>query len=192
MIYKVPIYFGGKEIQPFQSNDPETQKRLYDLVENYSPCIPIERVFDVDNDNQLWYKIPGFNGYEISDHGNVRSMKNFNVYPWGNLVRITRTGYCQLSTNQNMRVTVHVTDLWIMAMEFFNVVHPADYPHHTDYVVHSSRNKRCFIDFEKVQIANVPKSKKPRKVNKENLSFAHFTVKKDENSVTPLPNIEDE
>ena len=29
--------------------------------------VAVESVFDLNTDSQMWYNIPGYNGYEISD-----------------------------------------------------------------------------------------------------------------------------
>lgn len=38
-------------------------------------------------DDRLWYYIPGFNGYEVSNDGYVRSMKHWRKYPYGILIK---------------------------------------------------------------------------------------------------------
>ena len=52
-----------------------------------SKFIPIESVLDINDQNIWWYYIPGFNGYELSSNGLVRSMKHFKKYPFGILIK---------------------------------------------------------------------------------------------------------
>ena len=37
--------------------------------------IPIEQIWNIETDNQIWYDIPGFIGYQISNTMFVRSFK---------------------------------------------------------------------------------------------------------------------
>jgi hypothetical protein len=122
-------------------------------------------------------------------------MKNFNVYEFGNMIRpkITKgeksfrdafndvNRVYELTTNNNVRVYITMEDVWYMAQEYQHVFNPAGYPHITDFVSYTSRNKRQFINFEKVRATRVPNNKKPRSVNKEDLSYAHFSIKSDDN-----------
>lgn len=107
---------------------------------------PVEQVFNPNTDTQLWYYIPGFNGYEISDQHIVRSMKHYRQYPFGILLggksiiensQIVDILYT-LSNNQNQRVKVSGEELWRLAMD--NPDKPSSYPRRTFQTDISSRN----------------------------------------------------
>ena len=46
---------------------------------------PVEYVLN-PYDDRLWYYIPGFNGYELSNDYYIRSMKHYRKYPFGILL----------------------------------------------------------------------------------------------------------
>ena len=48
---------------------------------------PIQDVLDIYDPNRLWYNIPNFNGYEISNDNYIRSMKHYMKYPYGILIK---------------------------------------------------------------------------------------------------------
>lgn len=116
---------------------------------------PIETVVNVNDPNLWWFKIPGFNGYEISNTGLVRSMKHFKKYPYGLLIkpRERKTNpnpdpSYELSDNNNVRQVVRLSQLQHLAR-----TNPYNQtPCHTDITNIGSRNMRCFIKKElKVQ-----------------------------------------
>lgn len=53
----------------------------------------------------IWYHIPGYNGYQINRKGEVRSMKMMWSDP-GHLLKRNKYGSYTLTNNQNKRVTV--------------------------------------------------------------------------------------
>lgn len=61
----------------------------------------------MEGDNNMWYMIEGFNGYEINAEGVVRSMKMMNADP-GHYIKLysknTDDPYYILSNNFNKRV----------------------------------------------------------------------------------------
>lgn len=67
-----------------------------------------------DNYSRIWTCINGYNGYEWSNDGLLRSMKNFNKYPQGNLIRkyVDKKGeYFILSDNSNNRVKLYIDEI---------------------------------------------------------------------------------
>ena len=66
-------------------------------------------------DNRQWICIEGYNGYEYSNDGLLRSMKNFKVNPMGKLIKKYKDKkgyYFILSNNSNERVKVYNNTLF--------------------------------------------------------------------------------
>ena len=64
--------------------------------------------------NDIWYCIPGYNGYEYNEDGLVRSMKFFNIYPHGQLLKShsDKVGsFYYMSNNQNERKKVYIDEI---------------------------------------------------------------------------------
>ena len=71
--------------------------------------VSIESVLDVA-EPRWWYYIPGFNGYEISNDGYLRSMKHYRTYPFGILVKRKKDGVdpsYELTGNDGERHLIH-------------------------------------------------------------------------------------
>lgn len=64
----------------------------------------------------VWYMIPGFNGYEINEERQIRSFKFHNVNVYGQYIKIHTDRkdkkYVYLSDNNNKRCKMYVEDLW--------------------------------------------------------------------------------
>ena len=131
----------------------------------FQKYVSVENIFDVSTDTQLWYAIPGFNGYEISDKGYLRSMKHYKQYPFGILLKPVKgtTDIFELSDNNNERVKINIARLYNIAM---NSQQPAYYPRGTCTTLISSRNQSIFI------------KRKPNPISKETF-FPSFSVIKD-------------
>lgn len=143
---------------------------------------PVERYIDPYNSNLLWYYIPGFNGYEISNTGIVRSMKHYKKYPFGMLIRPRETNdpmdlftklygelTYELSDNNNERQVITRSELLNLA--FSNKIKVNGYPRRTVVTDIGSRNQRCFI-----------KKKKPEGISpKEQIHQVQFYYEKDTN-----------
>ena len=89
----------------------------------------------------LWYMIEGFNGYEINEDGQVRSMKMMNADP-GHLMKLDDDGYYTLSNNQNKRVK-------ITPRKLLNIVFHSGLPlkpRKEEGVYLGGRNKRFYFD----------------------------------------------
>lgn len=122
----------------------------------YTQFTPVQQYIDPYNSDLWWYYIPGFNGYEISNTGIVRSMKHFRKYPFGILIRPRETkdpmdlftkNYgdltYELSDNNNERQVIRRSEL--LALASSNPYHVTGYPRRTVVSDVSPRNLRCFI-----------------------------------------------
>lgn len=106
----------------------------------------IEDVLDIYDQNRLWYGIPGYNGYQVSTDNIVRSMKHYKKYPFGILLRPSKTlnevNYYQLTNSQNERVTVSLTEIKeLVAGDEYSKA----YPSKTLDRYQASRNQKCTI-----------------------------------------------
>lgn len=73
-----------------------------------------------DDYDRIWIQINGYNGYEWSNDELLRSMKNFNKYPQGNLLKKykDKKGYYFLVTdNSNNKVKLYVDDIIIITTD---------------------------------------------------------------------------
>lgn len=64
----------------------------------------------MDEQERIWYTIKGYNGYELSNDGLLRSMKNYRKNPYGKLLtkHQDKIGYYYyLTNNNNDRVKVY-------------------------------------------------------------------------------------
>lgn len=104
---------------------------------------PVETIIDPYDVNIVWYYIPGFNGYEISNTNIVRSMKHFKKYPFGILIHpVSGTGdntTFEITNDNNERVRITVGELSSLAHNNKNVV--SGYPRRTYISDNHSRNK---------------------------------------------------
>lgn len=66
------------------------------------------------NRDQLWYCLKDYNGYEYSNDGYLRSMKNYLKNPQGKLIKKYKSKqgpYFMLVNNHNERVKVYESDI---------------------------------------------------------------------------------
>lgn len=141
---------------------------------------PVESVIDINDDNILWSYIPGFNGYEVSNNGYLRSMKHFRKYPYGILIcPVNRAPYgdsCdpmfELSNDNNERVKIRLSQLIMLAAN--NKYSVSGYPRHTYISDCHSRNDRHFVNKYIPPVDNTAK-------------YAQFTVIQDG---TEMPHME--
>lgn len=83
---------------------------------NFAAVEDFLNIFDM---NRYWFYIPGYNGYEVSNDGYLRSMKHYVKYPYGILIRpIKREPYgsstdptFELSDNNNVRRKIRLSQL---------------------------------------------------------------------------------
>ena len=122
-------------------------------MNSYSKYTPVESCLDIYDSNRLWYYIPGFNGYEVSNDGYVRSMKHYHKYPYGILIvpkknkkgeiKCPQDVIFEISDNNNERQLIHLSQLIYLAKT--NPYGVAGYPRCTIITDTSSRNDRKFI-----------------------------------------------
>ena len=132
----------------------------------------VEEAIDPLDPSILWYYIPGFNGYEVSNTNMVRSMKHYHRYPFGILIKpVMREPYgssCdplfELSDNNNIRVKIRLSQLVLLAHN--NQYAVSGYPRHTCISDPTSRND---IHFVKKKIPMLDKTAK----------YGKFTVVQD-------------
>lgn len=112
----------------------------------------------------LWYMIEGFNGYEINENGQVRSMKMMWKDP-GHLLKLDKYGRYTLSNNKNERIRITPEELLNIV---FNSGHPLR-PRNENAVYMGGRNKRFYFD-EGIY---------PKDENTYKMDFSKFIVKED-------------
>lgn len=108
---------------------------------------PIEDVLNIFDESRYWLYIPGFNGYEVSNDGYVRSMKHFRKYPCGILIKaVDREPYksstdplYELSDDNNKRQRIRLSQ--IMHLAATNQYAVRGYPRATVVTSVSGRNK---------------------------------------------------
>ena len=146
------IYWGLKNIQIHLMIQNMNKVKL--MRKQY--FAPVQNYINPYDINIWWYYIPGFNGYEISNTGIVRSMKHFRKYPFGivikpkevtNVLQLFTEQFddltYELSDNYNRRQSIKRSELFKLA---FNNPYPiVGYPRKTLFTDVSSRNQRCFI-----------------------------------------------
>lgn len=150
-------------------------KWVEDRISNYKGIIPLEQVFNPYDQNILWYSILGFNGYELSNFGYVRSIKNFNKYPFGTVLKFqdSQQGrYYILSDNNNVRRKIYLTEIQ-------KIVADSKVKPNFGYIASAPiiRNQRKFIRFDYEDKNNIIKEATP--IRKEKVFTPSFTVRKD-------------
>lgn len=126
------------------------------MKKKISQFIPVENFIDPLDQNIWWYYIPGFNGYEISNTGIVRSMKHYRKYKFGilikpkeitNIIELFTVQYpeltYELSDNNNERKVIKRSELQYLASK--NPYHVQGYPRRTIITDIAPRNQRVFI-----------------------------------------------
>lgn len=162
-----------------------------------SKYTPVESVLNI-YDERWWYYIPGFNGYEVSNDGYVRSMKHYRIYPYGILIqKVKREPYgsyqdpvYELSDDNNKRHRIRLSQIIHLAMT--NQFSVAGYPRATIITDSGSRNK--YVKNENgayVKVYNGPKPGGGRKSisippTDNNTHYAKFTIIQDG---TEMPNM---
>ena len=113
---------------------------------------PVETVVDINRQDILWYEIPGYRGYELSNTGLVRSMKHYKRYPYGIILEKQDKDIYVLSNADNQRVRVSMA-------EIVNLVKndPHRYAKYTFQVNRASRNPREFVHREVKKLDQTPR-----------------------------------
>jgi hypothetical protein len=145
--------------------------------------IPLENVLNIYDQNRLWFYIPGFNGYEVSNDGYIRSMKHFRKYPFGIMIKPkdkirNQDPSYELSDNNNERVTIRLSQIMYLAK--VNPYGVSGYPRNTMMSDTQSRNMRAFV---KKQLKVPPLDNTPR--------FPKFTVVASQNDMIDMYKAED-
>ena len=110
----------------------------------------------------MWYMIEGFNGYEINEHGTVRSMKMMWKNP-GHLLKLDDSGKYTLTNNFNKRIRITPKELLKIVFESGHPLKPR--PDNAVYM--GGRNKHFYFD-EGIY---------PKEGNKVLMDFSQFVVK---------------
>lgn len=74
--------------------------------------------------NDVWFYIPGFNGYQINKEGLVRSMKMMYKNP-GHILKKDKSGKYTLTNDNNERVRVSSEELMNITFNQCNDLRPA-------------------------------------------------------------------
>lgn len=144
------------------------------------------RNFDVievfgEDDDQLWYDIPLFPAYQISNKGYVRSFKRRNIFPYGSVMVPRNTDIngvvYQLTDKNNVGRRVSLKELEKIA----DRTNPYYTTETNSYScrIKSSRNARAFINFNDSIISeDIPGEvvRKPAPIRKENCEIYHFST----------------
>ena len=140
----------------------------------FNPKVPIESVFDINTDPQIWNPIVGFRGYEVSNKGNVRSLKFYKEYPYGVLLSPCKNdGKYILSDNHNVRRKLSLQEIYKMR-DVTNVTYTCTICNGFD-----ARIQRHFINFETVREEEKIEHevyRVPVPVNRDKLYMPHFTI----------------
>lgn len=103
--------------------------------------VAVDKVINIYDSRILWFRIPGFPGYEISNtHHYVRSFKSRKRYPYGTLVQWAgkNRDYIVLTNSNNQRVKLTLDDI-------LKLTH-GQIGYKTFEVQNTSRNPLCGID----------------------------------------------
>lgn len=115
--------------------------------------IRVDEAMNIYDENRRWLYIKGFNGYELSTDGYIRSMKHFKKYPYGILIQPKKSKgkiispedpIFTLSNDNNERCDIHLSEI----KEICNSIkqnHIHGYPRPTIMIDIASRNQQAFI-----------------------------------------------
>lgn len=142
--------------------------------------IAVENVLYIYDMNRVWFHLQGYNGYELSNDGYIRSMKHHKKYPYGILLQPKKNNkgivitpddpVFELSNDQNERVSLHLSELIAIANNdpFKNC---SGYPRYTIARDIQSRNDRNFVK----------KKQRVQPLDNTNKFFPKFNIIKDKN-----------
>lgn len=150
--------------------------------------IATEDVLNIFDNNRLWYYIPSFDGYEVSNDGYIRSMKHYRKYPYGIIIKpVSREPYkgsCdplyELSDSDNKRQRIRLSQIMLLAAN--NQFAVRGYPRLTIISNNSGRNK--FVknsDGAYVKVYNGPTRTKKLNIPPmdQTARYAKFTIIQD-------------
>ena len=131
---------------------------MYYNPARYKGNVPVEVAIPIHTTDRVWYYIPGFNGYEISNDGLVRSMKLWRKFAFGIIVKpniklqtdnIFTASFSMVGAN-GKRTSVDLNTIYELAMS--NPYAVSGYPRYTYNTDQHSRNKSMFIQNDTYQI----------------------------------------
>ena len=102
----------------------------------------VEDCIDLNDKSIKWYNIPGYNGYQVSNNGFVRSLKHFRKYPFGIIIR-HRNGLFSLTNSNNKRETIRYKNILELVE---NDSYSMSYPYDTNEVNYTSRNPKWLVE----------------------------------------------
>ena len=128
----------------------------------------VEQVIDIYDKNIIWFRIPGYPGYEISNTNYIRSFKSRKKYPYGTLVKWDKKGNVIISNSNNIRVKLSIEEIWSI------VKHNPEVIVNTIDTQNTSRNPFCTVNTNaEVEVGKV--AAKPKVTTKEEASFVDFS-----------------
>ena len=89
----------------------------------------------------MWVMIPGFNGYEINEYGQVRSFKMFRANP-GHIMKLDSSGKYTLSNDMNERVRISPQELMQISFTEKNIANNT----RGDNMIHIGSRNKVFVD----------------------------------------------
>ena len=104
--------------------------------------VSVDQVINISDPSVIWFRIPGFPGYEISNTNYIRSFKSRKKYPYGTLVKHDKNNYVIITNSNNQRIKLNFGDIWSRVNSE---------PHiksHTWEVQGTSRNQMACVDTE--------------------------------------------
>ena len=126
--------------------------------------IALESVLDIYDTRRVWYYIPGFNGYELSNDGYIRSLKHYKRYPFGILIRAKlnpkdgNDPIFELSNNNNERINISRSQIFNLVKE--NKRQITGYPRLTVVTDYQSRNPRELVHKKYKEFDKTPRAPK--------------------------------
>lgn len=133
--------------------------------------VPVDAVINPNDTSVLWYDIPNFPGYQISNNGYIRSFKQYRKYPLGTLVKFCNKECTkiQLTNSNNQRVIVTIQMIHELVSKY------QIQPDGTCSVKIQGRNSRMCINPDQDIDYGVVVSK-PVPVNNEPVSMPTFNI----------------
>lgn len=139
--------------------------------------IDVRDVFTL-NDGTLWYDIPGFPSYQLSNTDHIRSFKCKHQYPFGAIKRYRST--CNgimymLSDKNNINRNIDLDQIKRLVNSNPEKIGYTTYGQNS---IQRARNSRAFIDFETVDDTVITDdiNRMPVRIRKEKCGIPKFTT----------------
>lgn len=136
----------------FDSNLPdiikfETIRPIIELAKETSKFCAIEKIFGF-NDDRRWYRILGFNDYEISNDNFIRSNRRWDSFPFGIIIEpvkydINGMAYYRLADNKEINRILHISQIQFLRDKANQEKY--GHPHYTEVTYFYSNNRGAFI-----------------------------------------------